>query len=251
MTFVPTLKPSFTAASKQGLRPGKYSAIVRLLSLGAFLYIIFGFLNHSIFHWVDTKTFWGKLLLSHRTEYMMILLFGIWRSVSERDSHTRKRLIFLTVSVTSVWFILPEIAPILEPHFGTLPGTAVFPSLHLPGTLSFFLTLVLVFLFGRRIICGWFCPCVAVRETVGFSFRSHTVKSEKAYAFRYVKYVYFVIYAAVTILILISSPLTERVYSFFMMVVILPYFGTFLLSPCSEIVPTAVSSAPMPPLSGF
>lgn len=219
------------SVSKSSLRPRSYPLLIRILSFTAFLYIVLGFLNHSVFHFVDTDNFWGRLFLSHRTEYVMILIFGIWRSIAEKDKNSRKRFIFLTISVTFFWWVLPELYPINEAHLGTLPSQALFPSLHMPGTITFFLTLILIFFFGRRIICGWFCPCVAVRETVGFPFRVDTVKSKKVFAFRHIKWIYLLVYLAVTVLILISSPTLEMVYSLFMMMVILPYFGSFLLSP--------------------
>jgi len=55
----------------------------------------------------------------------------------------------------------------------------------------FFLVLALVFLFGRRVICGFGCPCVGIRETVGFAYRSRTLRGPSVWRLRHVKWLFF------------------------------------------------------------
>ena len=45
------------------------------------------------------------------------------------------------------------------------------------GSLTFSLSFGIVLLFGKRVDCGWCCPCVTARETIGFPFRDKTVRN--------------------------------------------------------------------------
>ena len=75
----------------------------------------------------------------------------------------------------------------------------MFPALHTPGTLTFFLVLALVFLFGRRVICGFGRPCVGIRETVGFAYRDRTLRGKWVWRLRRVKWLFFIWYAGVEV----------------------------------------------------
>jgi glutamate synthase (NADPH/NADH) small chain len=115
---------------------------------------------------------------------------------------------------------------------GFLWAQPVFPSLHVPGTLTFFLILGLVFLFGRRIICGFGCPCVGIRETVGFPFRNKTPRSKWTWRLRHSKWFFFSYY--VGIMVVTQFPPNSWTVSFvggFYLIVAVTYFGTFFIAP--------------------
>jgi len=236
------------SASFQDSRPGNYSFGVKALSFAAFVYVILAFLNESLCQWYPGRLapvsflripccepgpggampFW----LSHWTEYVIILIFGVWRTIAERNPYTRKRLAVLTASVGVLWWLVPAYLRIPEPYLGSLLKAPVFPSLHTPGTLTFFLVLLLVLLFGRRIICGWCCPCVGIRETVGFPFRINTLRSEKSHrVLRHGKWFLFVFYAVCLVLVVTSSPNLAGLYRNFLALVALFYFLSLPLSP--------------------
>lgn len=234
--------------SVQDSKPGRYSFQVKLLSFAAFIYVILAFLNESLCRWHPGRfapvsflpipycdpgpgggpPFW----FSHWTEYVIIVVFGIWRSIAEKNPYTRKRLAVLTASVGVLWWLIPDYLRIPEPYLGRLPELPVLPSLHTPGTLTFFLVLLLVLLFGRRMICGWCCPCVGIRETVGFPFRINTLRSGwSRRVLRHGKWLLFVLYAICFVLVVASSPRLTGLYQSFLAVVTLFYFLSLPLSP--------------------
>ncbi|MEG7522708.1 MAG: FAD-dependent oxidoreductase [Chromatiales bacterium] len=162
-------------AAHQDTLPGRYRWWVMTLSMAAFTLAFVGWLNES---WL--YLFESPIWLNRYTEYAIILAFGLWRIRAEQNPYTRKRLIILVTVVTGFWWLIPWLMPMFEPYAGYVWSQPVFPALHTPGTLTFLLTLILVFLFGRRIICGFGCPCVGVRETVGFPFRRFSLRSDWA-----------------------------------------------------------------------
>ena len=217
-----------TSANRQLSVAGQYSWRVRTICLLAFGLAFFGWLNERRLHLFD-----NPIWLNHYTEYLIVLGFGIWRIVAERNSYTRKRLIVLVSCVAVLWWLIPWALPFYEPYFGSLTTRPVFPSLHTPGTVTFFLTLVAVFLFGRRVICGWNCPCVGIRETVGFAFRKDTIKGEVSWKFRHSKWLFFVMYVIAGTIIIVSVPggWKTTYLSGFYGIVGITYFGTFFLAP--------------------
>ena len=224
---ITTHQPRSKSCNEQGLMPSRYRLGIQLLSMAAFTLAFFGWLNESWLYWGE-----NPIWLNRYTEYALILGFGIWRIASEENSYTRKRLIVLVAVVTGLWWLIPWLTPTTEPYVGFLWAQPVFPSLHTPGTITFFLVLALVFLFGRRVICGWGCPCVGVRETVGFAFRDRTVRSKWAWRLRHSKWFFFIYYVGV--MIVTQYPPNGWTVSFvggFYAIVGLTYFGTFFLAP--------------------
>ena len=212
--------------------PSRYSLGVRTLSMVAFSYVAFAFVNGRMLHWFEGANGEPPLWLSHWTEYLVILVFGIWRTIAEQNPYTRKRLGYLTASVAIFWWIIPDYLRIAEPYIGALPGQPVFPNLHAPGTLSFFAILLLVLLFGRRVICGWNCPCVGIRETVGFAFREKTLRGDTAWRRRYTKWFFFALYMIAFVLIVASgSAYVSPFYGGFLALVAVTYFGSFFVAP--------------------
>ena len=205
----------------------RYPLWVQALSLAAFAWAFLGWLNESWLFKFDSP-----IWLNRYTEYAIILAFGLWRIRAEKNPYTRKRLIVLAACVTVLWWLIPWLFPFVEPYVGFLGTQPAFPSLHTPGTLTFFLVLGAVFLFGRRVICGWNCPCVAIRETVGFPFRHKTWSSATAWKWRHTKWIFFALYLGAGYAVL--NPLNSwsaGYLGFFAMIVILPYFLSMFLSP--------------------
>jgi glutamate synthase (NADPH/NADH) small chain len=220
-------QPRSNEIGEQGLMPGRYGLGIQLLSMAAFTLAFFGWLNESWLYWFE-----NPIWLNRYTEYAIILGFGIWRIAAEESSYTRKRLIVLVAVVTGLWWLIPWLTPFTEPYVGFLWAQPVFPALHTPGTITFLLVLALVFLFGRRVICGWGCPCVGIRETVGFAFRDRTVRSKWAWRLRHSKWFFFIYYVGV--MIVTQYPPNSWTVSFvggFYGIVGLTYFGTFFLAP--------------------
>ncbi len=176
--------------------------------------------------------FENPIWLNRYTEYAIILGFGLWRIIAEKNIYTRKRLIILVTMVTVFWWLIPWLYPVYEPYVGFLWAQPVFPSLHVPGTITFFLILAAVFLFGRRIICGFNCPCVGIRETVGFVFRDRTLRSNWTWALRHSKWIFFSYYVGV--MVVTQFPPNSWTVSFvggFYLVVAMTYFGSFFIAP--------------------
>jgi len=214
-------------ASEQQTLPVRYGWPVQLFALAAFTLAFVGWLNES---WLFL--FESPIWLNRYTEYAIILGFGVWRIRAEQNRYTRRRLVILVAVVTAFWWLLPWLLPMFEPYAGYLWAQPVFPSLHTPGTLTFFLVLGLVLLFGRRVICAFGCPCVGIRETVGFPFRRRTLRGPWMWAFRHVKWLFFVWYAGV--LVATQYPPTGLTVGFvggFWLAVGLTYFGTFFMAP--------------------
>lgn len=213
--------------SSQNTLAVRYPFWVRALAMAAFSLAFLGWLNESwLFLWES------PIWLNRYTEYALILGFGLWRIRAERNRYTRKRLIILVSVVTALWWLIPWLNPFFEPYVGFLWSQPVFPALHTPGTLSFFLVLTLVFLFGRRVICGFGCPCVGIRETVGFAYRDKTLRGPWVWRLRHVKWLFFVWYAAV--MVTTQFPPNTWTVSFvgaFGLTVGLTYFGSFFLVP--------------------
>jgi glutamate synthase (NADPH/NADH) small chain len=220
------MKP--TSANLQSSVAGQYSRLVQTVCLLALGLAFFGWLNERQLHWFNNPVW-----LSHYTEALIILGFGIWRIAAERNSYTRKRLIVLVACVTVFWWLIPWALPFYEPYVGSLPVPPVFPSLHTPGTVTFFVTLIAVLLFGRRVICGWNCPCVGIRETVGFAFRKDTVKGEVAWKFRQSKWFFFGLYVIASFIVIVSAPggWKTTYLTVFYGIVGITYFGSFFLAP--------------------
>lgn len=206
---------------------GRYAPWVGLLSLLVFAWAGLGWFNESVLFWFDSP-----IWLNRYTEYALILAFGLWRITAEKNGYTRVRLTALVAVVTVLWWWIPWQYPFVEPYAGFLGTQPVFPSLHTPGTLTFFLVLALVFLFGRRVICGWGCPCVGIRETVGFPFRHKTLRGDWAWRLRHLKWLFFAMYLLAMWAVL--NPLNSwsaNVLMVFGTMVIVPYFLSMMLSP--------------------
>lgn len=216
-----------TVSSQQGLLPVRYSLAIQILAFAAFTLAFVGWLNESWLFLFD-----NPIWLNRYTEYAVILGFGVWRIRAEQNRYARLRLMVLVALVTVFWWLIPWLTPFFEPYVGYLWGQPVFPALHVPGTVTFFLVLAAVFLFGRRVICGWNCPCVGIRETVGFAFRDRTVRGKWAWRLRHSKWFFFVFYVGVMVVTQYPpNSWTVSMVGLFYLIVGLTYFGTFFVAP--------------------
>ncbi len=219
----------FIPIHQQRSLAGRYPWWIKGLSLLAMGWAFLGWLNEAWFYRFDSP-----LWLNHYSEYAIILIFGLWRVQTEQNPYTRKRLIFLLANVVVLWWLIPWLYPFVEPYVGYLRGLPVFPSLHTPGTLTFFLVLAAVGLFGRRIICGWNCPCVAIREVVGFPFRhrDHLPRGLWAWRLRHLKWFWLAFYlVGMWAMTRPANTVTTGVLGAFALSVGLTYFISLLLSP--------------------
>jgi hypothetical protein len=114
--------------------PSRYALAVQLLAVGAFGYVIFGYLNSRFFHLLSSPDGEAPFWLSAWTEMLVIGIFGLWRTLAERNPYTRKRLAFLTAAVVGLWWLLPYYLRVPEPFIGALPGQPILPQIHTPGT---------------------------------------------------------------------------------------------------------------------
>lgn len=214
-------------AARQDTLPGRYRVWVMALSMAAFTLAFLGWFNESWLYLYESP-----IWLNRYTEYAIILAFGLWRIHSEQNPYTRKRLIILVAVVTCFWWLIPWLMPVFEPYAGYVWSQPVFPALHTPGTLTFFFTLLLVFLFGRRIICGFGCPCVGIRETVGFPFRRFSLRGNWAWRLRHTKWFFFIWYVGVMVSTQFPpNAWTATLVGMFGLVVGLTYFGSFFIIP--------------------
>lgn len=219
--------PRASGPTQQGSLPRRYPLWVQGFSMVAFTLAFVGWLNETWLFLFD-----NPIWLNRYTEYAIILGFGLWRIRAEDNAYTRKRLIVLVGAVTALWWLVPWLVPMFEPYVGYQWGQPVFPALHVPGTITFFMVLGAVFLFGRRVICGWNCPCVGIRETVGFAFRDRTVRGKWAWALRHTKWFFFVFYAGVIVVTLYPpNGWTVSFVGMFYLTVAFTYFGTFFAAP--------------------
>jgi len=197
---------------------------IEVVSFLAFLYAALGYFNLNYLHWVDS--FW----LSTYSDRIAIVAFGIWRVAREKNNYTRNRIAWM-VSLTSIGYLV-------IPYF---IGSNFFYN-HLIGSVFFFAFLLLVFSFGRRADCSWYCPCVGIRDTVGDAFRGKTLKGNFMWRLRYAKWIWLaslIVYLLLIIAVRISPNTlaflpanTTRSYIFWFLTVTNGlYFLSFLVVP--------------------
>jgi len=199
---------------------------IKILSYMGLVYAVVGWLNEVLFHWT------ASVFLSHYSEYIAIGIFGIYRVSVEKNPYTKKRVAVLTAMVLGFWALLPYLFALSEPALGYFGNKATWgEDLHTPMTLTFFLSLLLVILFGRRAVCSWNCPCVGSRDTMGAAFRKETIKSERAWKFRHFKWVLTSFYFALFVVVLLPFPKAKMFVDVFFGTVGVIYFASFLFIP--------------------
>jgi len=209
----------------QDIKKGK-NHIVKILSYCGLVYAVLGWFNEVLFHWTN------NILVSHYSEYIAIGVFGVYRVAVEKNPYTKKRIAVLTAMVVGFWGLFPYLFTLIEPAWGYFSDKAILgKSLHVPMTLTFFLALFLVLLFGRRAVCSWNCPCVATRDTMGAAFREKSIKSDTTWRLRHLKWILTGFYFMLFIIVLFPSPKTKFIADNFFGLVGVIYFGSFLFIP--------------------
>jgi len=211
-------KPVAEAANASGhLTPEKLVKALALASLVLFVFIELYFFKISY----------------HPIGYAasgLLVVFGIWRIATEKNRFQRIRIITILSLFVLFWFIVPVLFKIKVPILGEQWG--LFPQLHTIGSLTFFLYFGIVLLFGKRVDCGWCCPCVTARETIGFPFRDKTVRNGLWWRLRHLKWLtlgMLVVYLA--LMVYDASTAYNRAGKYFYGFITYTYYASFLFIP--------------------
>ena len=160
----------------------------------------------------------------------ILILFGVWRIATEHSFYQKARIIVIVGTFTLFWCVMPLLFNVKIPIIGGQWGS--FPSIHTIGSLTFFGYMLLILLFGRRVDCGWCCPCVTARETVGYPFRDRTVRSELWWRLRWLKMLPLALLLTyLGFMIVDASSAYERAGGFYYNAVTYAYYASFLIIP--------------------
>ncbi len=159
------------------------------------------------------------------------VLFGMWRICTEKERYQKIRIIVILTTYLLFWFALPILFHVKVPIFFVGKWDS-FPQLHTVGSLVFFLYFPIVWMFGRRMDCGWCCPCVTARETVGYAFRDVSPRNTLWWRLRHLKIVtlaFLVFY----LIVMIAKPGSSYNIAgkYFYNFEIYAYYASFLLIP--------------------
>jgi len=162
--------------------------------------------------------------------YALLLIFGIWRILYEKNAYQKFRISFILVSFFLLWGVIPLAFDVKIPIIGGTWGN--FPAIHTIGSLVFFAYFGVVLLFGKRVDCGWCCPCVTARETIAYPFRNKTPRTKLWWRLRHLKWVSLAILLAfLTFTIIDATTAYDRIGKFYYDYVTYPYYASFLLIP--------------------
>jgi polyferredoxin len=161
---------------------------------------------------------------------VLLVLFGIWRISTEKDRFQRIRIITIVSLFVFFWLIIPVGFKVQVPILGGQWGS--FPQLHTIGSLTFFIYVGIVLLFGKRVDCGWCCPCVTARETIGFPFRDKIVRNGIWWKLRHLKWLTLGMLAVyLALMIYDAGTAYNRAGKYFYGFVTYTYYASFLLIP--------------------
>ncbi len=156
--------------------------------------------------------------------------FGIWRIVTEKVLYQKVRIIVIVTTFVLFWGLIPIIFKIKIPILGGQWGD--FPAIHTVGSLVFFMYFGIVLLFGKRVDCGWCCPCVTARETIGYPFRDKTIRNKIWWKLRHLKWISLAILMTFLVFMIIDAGTAyDRAGRFYYDYVTYPYYASFLLIP--------------------
>ena len=203
--------------SSRLLTPGKLVKALALVSLVLFVFLELYFFKINY----------------HPVGYAasgLLVLFGIWRIATEKDRFQKIRIITILSLFVLFWLVIPLGFRVTVPILGGQWGS--FPQLHTVGSLTFFVYFGIVLLFGKRVDCGWCCPCVTARETIGFPFRDKTVRNSVWWKLRHLKWLtlgMLVVYLA--LMIYDASTAYNRGGKYFYGFITYIYYASFLFIP--------------------
>jgi len=204
-------------ADSKNLTHEKLIKRLALISLGLFAFIEFYFLkvhNHPVGYAASG----------------LLILFGIWRIATEKDRFQKIRIITIISLFLLFRIIIPLVFKVKIPILGGKWGQ--FPQMHTVGSLVFFLYFGIVLLFGRRADCGWCCPCVTARETIGYPFRDRIHKNKLWWHLRHLKWLTLaLLFVYLAFMIIDASTAYNRVGSYFYNFVTYTYYSSYLLIP--------------------
>jgi glutamate synthase (NADPH/NADH) small chain len=191
---------------------------VQPLSYLGLVYAVFGYCNRYYLHWINSLWFSGWSI------EIVIVVFGVWVVAVEKLRYVKIRLAVLTFLVATWWLLVPMFSQ------------SNFLDFHVIGSIAFFAYLIVIFLFGRRADCGWNCPCVGIRDTVGDAFRNHTPRGEKLWKFRHVKWISLALILGYLVLVELRAfhlepPWWWTYMNTFNVVTLGVYFSTLLVMP--------------------
>lgn len=161
-------------------QPGK---LAKSLSVAGLLLLAVGY-------WADRPLFQiagQELWLVDVVPVALVIPFGIWRLWTEKDRYQRIRVSTILGLYFSLWVAVPILIGVGVPQLEGVP--AQFPAIHAVGSLTFFLYGAAMLFFGKRLDCGWNCPCVTTRETVAYAFRDRTPRGKLWWSLRWIKWV--------------------------------------------------------------
>lgn len=134
----------------------------------------------------------GKMVqINIYPEFYLIPLFGIWRLRTEKQPFQKTRVKWMIGLFFLYWVLLFSLFP--KAPFVDGSTYTTYLAVHMIGSLPFFILLIAVFFMGKRADCGWNCPCVFDRETIGFAFRNATLKGDFWWRFRHIKWIGLVV----------------------------------------------------------
>ena len=163
-------------------------------------------------------------------EAYLILIFGIWRLIKEKDSYQKKRVWMMLGFFIVYWIVIPKIFPRMPLLDGTTADTV--SAYHMVGSLSFFLFFIAIIFLGKRADCGWNCPCVISRETVRYAFRDKTLKKGMWWKLKNVKWFSLVVVWSYFLLMIFDPAHAYTRYGRYMYTYILVfYYLSYILIP--------------------
>ncbi|MDT8421320.1 MAG: 4Fe-4S binding protein [Desulfuromonadales bacterium] len=176
------------------------------------------------------------ILLNAFSGAYLIPLFGIYRYRQEVDLYQKKRILWIVVLYELFWVLLPALF-MFRDVIPQLDGRGrIFPAVHYVESISFFLFFIPVLLLGRRADCGWCCPCVASRETFAGAFRDRTLKGDRWYWLRYLKWINVALVFAYLVTVIRMPETAHQLYgrhlyayllgSYFLSFIIIPWTGS-------------------------
>lgn len=140
-------------------------------------------------YWADRPVFeytGHQVWLVDLVPVALVVPFGIWRLATEKEHYQRIRLSTILGLYFVLWVAIPMLFNVGVPRLGGEPEQ--FPAIHVVGSFSFFLYGTAMLFFGKRLDCGWNCPCVTTRETVAYAFREATPRGKFWWNLRWLKW---------------------------------------------------------------
>lgn len=207
-------------------RPAKASRLAKAIGAIGLLLLVAGYWEDRVVFQYRGQEVW----LVDLVPTLLVVPFGLWRLLTEKQRYQRLRLITILVLYILLWVAVPTLFNLSVPQLVGDP--VLFPAIHIVGSLSFFLYGAAILFFGKRLDCGWNCPCVTMRETVGYAFRGATPRGAFWWHLRWIKWVPGGLLLVYAVLLLARPEIAYEVagrpfYSF----VAYTYFYSFLAVP--------------------